>query len=34
VNRIWYEADSAKFHGTGVRVGFTFDHEPGRVQAD
>jgi YaiO family outer membrane protein len=34
VNRIWYRADSAKFHGTGVRIGFTFDHEPGRAQAD
>ncbi|HKC03974.1 MAG TPA: hypothetical protein VKC17_11820 [Sphingomicrobium sp.] len=30
VNRIWYEADSAKFHGTGVRVGLTFEHEPAR----
>ena len=24
VNRIWYEADSAKFHGTGIRLGLTF----------
>jgi YaiO family outer membrane protein len=29
VNRIWYKADSAKFHGTGVRVGFVFSTEPG-----
>jgi YaiO family outer membrane protein len=33
VNRIWYKADSAKFHGTGLRVGLTFEHEPARVQA-
>jgi YaiO family outer membrane protein len=31
VNRIWYEADSAKFHGTGFRVGLTFEHEPARA---
>jgi hypothetical protein len=24
-NRIWYETDSTKYHGTGVRFGFTFD---------
>jgi hypothetical protein len=28
VNRIWYKADGAKFHGTGVRVGFVFSTEP------
>lgn len=33
VNRIWYKADSAKFHGTGVRVGLTFEHKPAGVQA-
>lgn len=25
VNRIWYKADSAKFHGTGLRVGLVFE---------
>lgn len=29
VNRIWYKADSAKFHGTGVRAGIVFSTEPG-----
>jgi YaiO family outer membrane protein len=33
VNHIWYEADSAKFHGTGVRVGLTFEHGATRVQS-
>ena len=28
VNRIWYKADSAKFHGTGLRAGLVFEHEP------
>jgi YaiO family outer membrane protein len=25
VNHIWYKTDSARFHGTGARVGFTFE---------
>jgi hypothetical protein len=25
VNRIWYKADGAKFHGTGARVGLVFE---------
>jgi YaiO family outer membrane protein len=25
VNRIWYTTDSTKYHGTGARVGLTFD---------
>lgn len=32
VNRIWYKADSAKFHGTGVRIGLTFEHKPAGAQ--
>jgi YaiO family outer membrane protein len=28
VNRIWYKADGAKFHGTGVRVGLVFSNKP------
>jgi len=32
VNRMWYEADSAKFHGTGLRLGLVFQHQPSRNQ--
>lgn len=30
VKRIWYDADSSRFHGTGVRLGLTFAHQSAR----
>ena len=33
VSRIWYNTDSAKYHGTGARVGLIFSNKLGSAQA-